>query len=233
MIVSHTIVPLMRYADGEQRPRLRGVMHQVVAYVIPILAIPILISFPRWPIALFLFGKEASYASSAYLHRAWMTTISIPRQECATKVDYCAICISILSTGIPHALSHLALYYGVSCSLLLLSTLFTLTNWELPRLVATFAQLFFAISYIGYASRSSWNPIWIAGTVSYAAAFANFWPVAARRGVGKERVDATMICIPWHKPDRNGFHEDFHVMLLLADILYFVNAILYGYNDLV
>merc|ERR1712087_27010 len=110
--------------------------------------------------------------------------------------------------------------------LLLLTGMCIVLDWELPRLIFVLGQFAATVTFIGYAT--FWNLVWIAGTSCYVVAFSCFGPVAARQGKGAELQDATSHWVPWHKVGRNGWHEDFHNFLFLADACYFVNALISG-----
>ena len=223
-----------RYADGEPRPRLRGFVHAAGIVLIPIAIFVLTLLLPqqthdqlRELVLLngFLAGKFVSYATSAFLHRSASTSIYTSVHRKATQIDYVAVNVSILAAAIPTAYHHPAMYYGTAGACIAVASVVSVLDWNLARLVVTLAQFVSTVVFIGYTT--FWNGIWIVGSVTYMAAFACFGPVAAREGKGPELKEA-LLPVPWHKIGQNGCHEDFHNLLFVADVLYFVNAIVHG-----
>lgn len=229
---------ITRYTDGEPRPLLRGILHALIAVMLPIALAVIVIGYPdRWPLAVFIAGKECSYLSSALFHRWAGVGPSLPLHLIVRQVDKFSICISIAAAAVPTSFRTPALFYSVSGVLLAGAAINNFTDMELSggegqlrrKLFRVFmiSQFAFTVTYIGWASTSQWSLLWIAGTVAYATGFIVFGVgLAMKKGQGADikQVEA----FPWHCHDRNGPHEDFHLCIFVGDVLYFLNAIHYG-----
>ena len=101
----------------------------------------------------------------------------------------------------------LGLYLGLQV------TLCCIESWLAPRSALLAAQFVWTIGYIGW--RYGYRGKWYVGVVFYVAAFAVSAPVTAAH-----ELEPMSRRVPWHKAGRNGFHEDFHFLLYLADSLF-------------
>ena len=119
------------YTDGELRPHYRGYLHLVIACALPIGIIVLFALSAKWTLILFAFGKEFSYAASAYFHRKAGIGPSIGMHIAARQVDKFAILVSVFAAGIPTSLPHMALYYSVESALLFLCAVFVAIDTEL------------------------------------------------------------------------------------------------------
>jgi predicted membrane channel-forming protein YqfA (hemolysin III family) len=226
------------YTDGEPRPQLRGVLHMIVACVLPIGLVVLVVTYPaHWPLALFVAGKEASYLSSVLFHRWVGVGPSLPRHLASRMADKFAICVSIAASGVPTSFHATTLFYIIEGVLLLLCAVLVMKDQQLSAgekspermrfRIFMIVQFIFTIAFIGWASKPAWNPIWICGTVAYIAGFSMFGiGEALRKGQGSGTDHASVL--PWHKEIRNGPHEDFHAGILLGDVVYFMNAVYHG-----
>ena len=224
-----------KYTDGEPRPSLRGVLHALVAALLPFgIAIVLIAYMQHWPLAIFLVGKEASYLASALFHRWAGISPSVTLHLLFRHADKFAICVSIASSAVPTSFGSPVLYYSATGALLVPCALFVFTDVDLSagekslkrKLFRLFmiVQFAFTVTFIGWASRPRWNALWIGGTATYATGFALFGVGAAlRKGEGKDSQHSAVF--PWHKAERNGPHEDFHMCIFIADVLYFLNAL--------
>jgi len=93
---------------------------------------------------------------------------------------------------------------------------FTARTWLLT------CQFLGSVLYIGLRGGGGGlaGPLWLAGVACYILAFAIWAPV--NRTTATEPLSAR---VPWHRARRNGFHEDFHLMLLAADVLFLAMAV--------
>lgn len=226
------------YTDGELRPSWRGVLHLFVACLLPIGAVALLILRPEeWPLVLFLAGKECSYLPSGIFHRFAGLSSNLKLHILSRQCDKIGICISILAAGIPTSFINWHIFYATEAALVVPCAFFAFTDHELSagekslgrKLFRVFMiiQFLFTITFIGWASTIRWNGVWIAGTSSYAVGFIMFGIGAAMaKGEGTGREHAKVLA--WHNPERNGPHEDFHLLILIGDAFYLANSYMYG-----
>ena len=90
---------------------------------------------------------------------------------------------------------------------------------DVPRSLALAAQFVGTIGYIG-ARYGYARGLWRGGVACYLAAFATSAPVTAAHE--REPLSAH---VPWHRAGRNGFHEDFHALLFVADAIFTVMGV--------
>ena len=123
---------ITRYTDGVPRPLLRGILHTLVAALLPIAMAAIAIGYPdRWPLAVFIAGKECSYFSSALFHRWVGVGPSFPLHLIVRQVDKFSICISIAAAAVPTSFRTPLLFYSVSGGLLAGAAITNFTDMEL------------------------------------------------------------------------------------------------------
>lgn len=231
------------YTNGEHRPYLRGVLHVIVVFFIPIIIMIITIKYREdWPLAIFLLGKEVSYLSSAIFHRLAGISSSIIIHKFSRQCDRFCILISIIATGIPTSFLSPIFYYGVSCIILIFSGITNFMDTEVQNSVGEnqmcrklfrmcmILQLLFSIYFIGLESTLSWSSYWIVGTIAYVCGFLVMsTKIFTKSSIkGKDNIENKTEYFPWHKYERNGLHEDFHLCIFIGDILYFINAIYYS-----
>lgn len=222
------------YITGDALPHFRGVLHLIVTFLIPIVFI-IIVCIQKliqiWPLLIFLGGKLFSYGSSALLH----TGIAKDKDThlFLLFIDKVGVYISVFVTGIPFFVqSNVLLYYGISYLLLFGGVISLIYNYEFLRIIIFIIQLIFTISLIGY--QLQWNVLWIIGTLLYITCFVIFLPCVIKTNTSnsREMFDVCLrdVCL-WHKPGRNGCHEDFHTFLFFADIVFFINAYIYLFRE--
>src|SRR5437867_8829302 len=90
-------------AVGRVNPRLRGVSHEVAAFVFPALGLLLVLLAPatsRVPVAIYTAGVTAMYATSACYHRGrW----SVSAKQRMRRLDHSMILIGIAATYTPIA----------------------------------------------------------------------------------------------------------------------------------
>jgi len=217
-----------RYTDGELRPSRRGVFHLVVACLLPIGIIVLLALWPdEWPLALFMLGKESSYVASAIFHRFAGLSENVQTHIFSRQLDKLAISVSIFAAGFPTSFSDLPFYAFTEACFFLPCIILVIIDRELSageksvrrNSFRTLMLLQFAFTAVFVGSASTWSSHWIIGTSCYVIGFVIY-------AAGLVRKEFKLF--PWHKNGRNGAHEDFHVLIFVGDVFYFVNAVFYG-----
>jgi hypothetical protein len=103
----------------------------------------------------------------------------------------------------------------VSSKLIALEFENTNSDWHIIRLLLYFSYFIFNILVVG--DSYGFTLLWYAGSLLYIASFC-ICP----------HVSRTFAPVLWHKVDRNGWHEDFHSILLTADLTYLIMASQYA-----
>ena len=91
-------------------------------------------------------------------------------------------------------------------------------------------QFIFTVTYIGCASNPQWNSLWTVGTVFYATGFVLFGVEASMKVQARKKNEHPPQLLPWRKLNVYGAHEDFHLLVVLGDITYFMNAVFNGFE---
>ncbi len=210
------------YANGDVLPYFRGTLHLSMTFTIPIIAIFFINNFL---LLIFLCGKFVSYSSSAILHLG-ILKCEKTHLRCLL-IDKIGVYISVFVTGVPFAQEDILLYYGFNEICFLFGIISLVDNQETVRKKLFILQLIFVMVFIGY--KSQWNILWIISSVLYICSLIVFIPCVLKNNNTNDMVE---VCLPviWHKKGRNGCHEDFHNILLIADIFAFANAINYSLN---
>merc|ERR1712232_1404902 len=86
-------------------------------------------------------------------------------------------------------------------------------NWERARLTLILIQFYFAIMQVGLHTGFT-SPMWLTGVISYILGFVAF---------AMQLQPESKWSMPWHRLDWYGWHDDFHVMLFVGDLM---NAVL-------
>tara|TARA_Y100000389_G_C17162022_1_gene364855 strand:- start:23 stop:373 length:351 start_codon:yes stop_codon:yes gene_type:complete len=86
-------------------------------------------------------------------------------------------------------------------------------------------QFVFTVAYIGWASDPHWNYLWGTGTAFYVMGFILFGVGAANKALKSGKPPPQLL--PWHGANTYGTHEDFHLLIALGDVSYFINAVLH------
>ena len=209
------------YADGKPKPYFRGVLHGCVA----ILLLPLLLGTRRWPVVMLFAGKLFNYSASAVFHLyPFKTTQAV---QTALKIDLISISVSIWACTSPYARTReewivtflLGLAFTVATAIAVHIQfqghvgLATPTNRsEMPRTMLVVTQIIGTIAYVYWRLQRLRPLLACFGVPCYVTALLISVPVTAAH---KEEPMSERV--PWHQRGRNGFHEDFHVMLFLAD----------------
>lgn len=221
------------YANGWERPRLRGVLHGVIAVMLaPLLVACCLALLVRalpwrwWRFAMLLFAKLVSHFASSMLHlyphrsvselivwmrldmvaicfAVWAPTSAFSNDVQEWLVLLCVACMVAVAT---YKLSASACVASVSVSRVV-EEVPPLAGQRLLRLALNMGFFVWSCSFVGwhYGFRGHWaigTVFYVAGTLT-SPAFYRLYPPA-----------------PWHNTKWNGWHEDFHVFVALADVTF-------------
>ena len=227
------------YANGNTLPLYRGVLHQCISIIMPILIIFYYKKLSEnWSILIFLNGKLFSYSISAILH----TGFSRKKQShnLCLLLDKIGVYISVFVTGIPFMQydnhfknqseiqlydlkSDILIYYSVNSIILICGINYLIIGYEKMRIYFFIIQFIFDIRFIGY--QVDWNILWVMGLISYGSCFIVFLPCILTSS--NDHTSDKYLLVKWHKKGYYGCHEDFHLLLLLSDIIFFINAMQY------
>jgi len=216
------------YADGKPRPFFRGVLHAAVSVLLLVASVTAAVAATLdnsswWRLAAFTAAKLSSYVASAILHIYPFATI--PGATLSLKVDLMFVPVSIGGTMMPFCVANSDVVSEVAASAFIVAVNALLTCWQFdghiglntpagksdaPRTVVIVLHFVWSMAFIG--RRTGFAPLWRVALAFYLAAFAVSVPVTAAHA-----LEPMSRRVPWHKKHRNGWHEDFHCLLLAAD----------------
>ena len=171
-----------------------------------------------WKMIFLLAGKLACYYSSAIYHLH--PPLNSDEEDRLLKNDLLMISISIWASSSVFIQNNLKwmFCFGIMFVVVFISwRLIELefanldSHWTVIRLVLYFSYFVFNILVIGESY--GFTLLWLTGSVLYVVSFA-ICPHLSRA------FPPTL----WHKVDRNGWHEDFHCILLVADLTFLMMA---------
>ena len=199
------------------KPRLRGVSHEIAAFVFPVLGLVLVIVSPtaaiRWASVVYTLGVTAMYATSACYHRGHWSDATRLRLR---RADHSMIMVAIAATYTPIAVA--ALDSGTAT--ILLTIVWTLAVagvvvqmvWlHAPRWLG--AALYIAIGWTALAFVPAlWRALGVAtfslivlGGIVYSLGAVVY---ATRR--------------PDPAPAVFGYHEVFHALVIAAGLIFYV-----------
>jgi len=220
MIVWHFRRPA--YANGKRRPLFRGWLHGLIA----VAAFAGLCSTMRalvsrtmssvgWRLVGLLMGKFASYFSSATYHL--YPANDLRTEEMLLKADLVVIPLSIGAGSCVYArgLAECFVVFGSMIAVTFYNARLvaeqlsdTACRGPAARSVVLFVYALMAMAHIGW--HHGYNNLWLGGSLCYLLGFAVSPPVHHH-----------LSSAPWHG-DNYGWHEDFHVLLAAADLIYHI-----------
>lgn len=215
-----------KYVDKKPKPLFRGILHGVFSIVF------FLLYTTNDKLSLLYFGKFISYFASAFFHLYPFTERKNALR--ALKLDMIAIPINMHLNIIPF------------CTLneknhnLLLCIVFTIlqiivVNWQFtaskdysletpkgtsehPRGILLIIQFIYVMLFIG--CKMNFSNLWILNVILYCSAFILSIPVT----MNHLEEPCYPEILPWHTKCMYSLHEDFHLLLLIADFLMIFNA---------
>ena len=197
------------------KPRLRGVSHEVAAFVFPALGLLLVLLAPAGshvPVAIYTVGVTAMYATSACYHRGrW----SVSAKQRMRRLDHSMILIGIASTYTPIA----AIGLNGSTARPLLATVWGLAAggivirnvWlSAPRWVVS--AVYIAVGWTALAVVPAlWSQL---GAVTCTLLLLGGLTYSLGALVyGRRRPDPV--------PAVFGYHEVFHALVLLAGLIFY------------
>jgi predicted membrane channel-forming protein YqfA (hemolysin III family) len=213
------------YANGDKRPLFRGWIHAFVTLgLVPtIVGVIVAISFGIlpvfwWRLGLMLMGKLASYAASATYHLK--PAASLAKEQNLLKLDLIAISVAIWAPSSAFAMdvSEWLALFGTMIAVTLVNCIVVQRQFgpnggsPVIRSILLLVYFGFTVGIIGW--HYGYRAMWFAGVFSYLGGFCVSPPVHHH-----------LPRAPWHWVDRNGWHEDFHCMLAIADIIFALMAV--------
>ncbi len=220
MVDQLPITPLLgpgdSVASGPTKPRLRGVSHQVAAWVFPLLGLAAVLAArsagDRAALAVYTAGVTGMYATSACYHRGNWTA---PAKRRMRRLDHSMILVAIASTYTPVAV------IGLSSA----------TAWALLSVV-------WGLAVGGAVVRNVWleAPRWVTAAVYVGvgwAALAVLPTLWAQLGVatfvllmaGGLVYSIGAVVYSLHRPDPwpavFGYHEVFHALVVAAGLVFY------------
>ena len=218
-----------KYSNGENIPIFRGCLHACVTIILilSLFSMGIVVLYGvvpccYWKMLFLLSGKLASYYSSAIYHLH--PQLNVDDESRLLKNDLLMIVVSIWASSSVFIDSNLQWIFlfvimvvvvFVSSRLIVLEFENTNSDWHFIRLLLYFSYFIFNILVVG--DSYGFTLLWYAGSLLYIASFC-ICP----------HVSRTFAPVLWHKVDRNGWHEDFHFILLTADLTYLIMASQYA-----
>jgi len=224
-----------KYYDGKPRPKCRGLLHGIVFFIIASVALPVFVYgifsgvyTPKyWRLVLYLMGKGFSYGCSAVLHlfpfrSAWHLTSALKWDLAAVAISIWTssmlvvtwyweiLVVGIIGAGIVVVNGVLVHYQFKGHS----SGLKTPEGRsDTPRIVLLLAQFLGTMFYAGL--HYGFGDLWQASSILYILSFTASIPTTFSH-------EKEPLCkwLPWHRPGIYGFHEDFHWLLLTADVTF-------------
>ncbi len=213
-------MPLWRehYAGGEgKRPVFRGCVHAsvfvfLVAYSIRVGGRGV----GWWRMCGLLWGKAVSYGASAGYHLC--PCGSTESETWLLKLDLAGVVLAVWAPC-----SAFAVGVGEWVVLFVVMVGVSVLHWRavcdqlqggsrVARCVLLGVYFWFAVAQIGW--HYGYGGAWLAGVACYVLAFCVSPPVHRH-----------LPPAPWHREGRNGWHEDFHLLLVVADSVFGAMAV--------
>lgn len=216
--VSSSVAGRGRGANGVApvKPRLRGVSHEVAAFVFPALGLLLVLLAPtassRVPVAVYTAGVTAMYATSACYHRGrW----SVAAKQRMRRLDHSMILIGIAATYTPIAAIGLhgstarpllAAVWGLAAGGIVIRNLWL----DAPRWLV--AGVYIAVGWTALAVLPAlWSQL---GGVTFALLLSGGLVYSLGALVYSRRR-------PDPVPAVFGYHEVFHALVLVAGLIFY------------
>jgi hemolysin III len=206
---------------GLPKPRLRGVSHQVAAFVFPVLGVAAMLAArsvgDKVAVGIYTAGITGMYATSACYHRGDWTP---PAKRRMRRLDHSMILVGIASTYTPVAAIGLSrttasVLLAVVWSLAIAGALVRNLWLDAPRWVT--ASIYIGVGWAALAvSPIMWTEL---GAEIF---------VLLMVGGLVYSMGALVYCLrrPDPVPGVFGYHEVFHALVLLAGLVFYAAVIL-------
>jgi hemolysin III len=198
------------------KPKLRGVSHEIAAFVMPFLGIVLFVladtAAVRWSVVVYTLGLTAMYTASACYHRGhW----SAPVRVRLRRLDHAMIIVAIAATytgiavgGLGHHTTVILL--TLAWSLAVVGVIVQLVWLHAPRWLS--ASVYIALGWMAVAfTPTLWRQL---GVVTF---------VLLALGGIVYSVGAVVYATrrPDPSPEVFGYHEVFHVLVIVAGLLFY------------
>jgi len=202
------------------KPRLRGVSHEVAAFVFPVLGVVLLLladsTSVRWALLVYTVGVTAMYTASACYHRGHWTDGARRRMR---RLDHSMIMVAIAATYTPMAVAALPAHtarilLGVVWSLAVVGVIVQMLWINAPRWLS--AALYIAIGWTAVAFLPTlWTHL---GVLSFAGLV-----------LGGVVYSVGAVVYSTQRPDPNplvfGYHEVFHALVIAAGLVFYATIV--------
>jgi hemolysin III len=201
---------------GPTKPRLRGVSHEVAAFVFPLMGVVAVLASgspaEKMAVGVYTAGVSSMYATSACYHR--INWAPVPRSR-MRRLDHSMILVAIAATYTPVAVIALpaptarpllAVVWGLAIAGVLVRNLWT----SVPRWVMGAFYL-----GVGWTALAVLPDLWAALGVSSFALLVTGGLVYS--------IGALVLSRRWPDPVPTvfGYHEVFHAMVVIAGLLFY------------
>jgi hemolysin III len=196
------------------KPRLRGVSHEVMAFVTPVLGLVLVAIAPttavRWAALVYTLGVTMMYTTSAVYHRGAWSDVTRLRLR---RLDHSMIMVSIAATYTPVAVAALDLHsarvlLAVVWSLAVVGVVLQMLWLHAPRWLV--AALYIGIGWTALAFLPTlWREL---GVVSFSLLVLGGTVYSLGAVVYSRRR-------PDPVPAVFGFHEVFHALVITAGLV--------------
>jgi hemolysin III len=205
-------------ASQPVKPTLRGISHEVAAFVFPVLG-ALLIPFAksasvRWAIVVYTLGVGAMYATSACYHRGdWSDGVRLRLQ----RLDHSMIMIAIAATYTPFAVAVLS----PGSATILLAVVWSLATLGIIAKVTWLHARWLGVLYIAIG----WIALAYVPTLWRGVGVASFALIV----LGGLVYSVGAAVFATHRPDPAptvfGYHEVFHALVIAAGLIFYVAII--------
>lgn len=205
------------YSDGTQRPLLRGCLHALVSFSLFVWLLYLLLyqSASLQIFVIYVFSKFLSYISSALYH---LLPVYTPTRELILlKLDTVFISVAIwspINLFVTSLLEWQIMFILMLCITALNAYIvhiqFTENKSHKPRIILL--MMFSSSQMIIIGWHVNFSIIWWIGTLLYLSSFCLAPPM--------NHYIPNHLTPYWHKTGVYGWHEDFHLLLLIADVTY-------------
>ncbi len=208
------------FVQPPTKPRLRGVSHQVAAFVFPLMGlVAILVAgspAEKVAVAVYTVGVSCMYATSACYHRINWAPASKSRMR---RLDHSMILVAIAATYTPIAV--LGLPATTARALLAVVWGLTVAGVLVCNLWLSSPRWLMFVFYLGIG----WSAVAVLPSLSSGLGAATFCLLLA--GGIVYSVGAVVLSLHWPDPMPAvfGYHEVFHALVVLAGLLFYVVVI--------